>query len=1085
MVAALASCSVQAQSLAQDRSGTSASLILPEIDPVLAAERFDPVTMSGTQGYFRVGRSTTGHWWFQDPEGHPFFFRGVTSVSRGEELKPTGPYTRRVLDLYGRDPAGFRKATFERLRSWGFNALGAWSNQELWDQGMPFTVILNFAQSGPQIDGTYLPDVFDPAWEKGIDATAKKLAEPERTSKQLIGYFTDNELGWEQAPIGGLQLASDALDPKHSPTLLQLCQSQGQGTAAYEAAWRFVLARHGNSLQQLATDWKVPLDAQATVRLWTKGQSAIRSSEYLKDDAAFSGEFARRYFELTAKAIRKYDPNHLILGCRFGGPPGDAILAQVKRPWVDVVSANNYRYEMQARMNIYYRATGLPVLNTEFSWGHVGFSERPLPNEEPTGASAVERMVENGKTALEDSFHLPGLVGWTWYRWVDKVDFVPPITYGLVTIHNDPNTATTDLATRINRCAERIAVTGTCGTRVHELSVSPLNNRSSVGAPAAQGDPPSLPDPRPDPDGFHQRRTLMLQSLAGEDSTYFEKIKRVPDPNKYALPTVLAKLEEKTDQEGANAYLARHTDELYNFSVVGLTRLLSMYGNEVPADTRNKIEHNLSATATWTADGTENHKLMWLTSGEALTSKLPELTFWGGESEWRRKQLLEPIRLYVKRLYEVGEGEWDSSTYIPFGIQSFVNLYDFSTDPHARAVAAAALDWYSTALAMKYFHGTLAGPEERGFDDGTFSTNAALAGWLWWGDSMRPATSADFTGPRAINGRYSVYAALSSYRPHPALLELARKIHPLEGHETNPNYGMEKAAQNYGTFVSTDNYFLGSMELGARGVTPWENQISQWKLVARGDGENYVFTSLNPFHDPHEGKSPYDQVAQDKSTLIQMTSVPDGAEGAIDRLQEEISHRPSGDDRFHGRVVREARFWLPSQLVAAAKQGWFFIAANRTWVAVRPLLTGATLETPARGNEEKCVVSRGSITGFVVQVADQEKYPTLEEFQSAVTRSVDVDLSEVAKGHVRVKSLDGAQLDFTFSSSGTWPVFLVNGVAQPSNLSKVYDTPFIQQEGGRLTVRDSSGAGFQWDFTGDWPYYTELQGTGAHANQGK
>jgi hypothetical protein len=152
---------------------------------------------------------------------------------------------------------------------------------------------------------------------------------------------------------------------------------------------------------------------------------------------------------------------------------------------------------------------------------------------------------------------------------------------------------------------------------------------------------------------------------------------------------------------------------------------------------------------------------------------------------------------------------------------------------------------------------------------------------------------------------------------------------------------------------------------------------------------------------------------------------------------------------------------------------------------VRPLLTGATLETPARGNEEKCVVSRGSITGFVVQVADQEKYPTLEEFQSAVTRSVDVDLSEVAKGHVRVKSLDGAQLDFTFSSSGTWPVFLVNGVAQPSNLSKVYDTPFVQQEGGRLTVRDSSGAGFQWDFTGDWPYYTELQGTGAHANQGK
>jgi len=1072
---------------AQDRSvnASQSSLILPQIDPALAAERFDPTTITGTQGYFRVGRSMTGHWWFKDPEGQPFFYRGVTSVSRGDDLEHPQPYTKTALDVYGADPRAFRKATFERLRNWGFNALGAWSNKELWDQGMPFTVILNFAQAGPQIEGTYLPDVFDPAWEKGIDATAKNLAEPERTSKQLIGYFTDNELGWEQAPAGGLQLAGDALDPKLSPTLLQLCLSQAQGTPAYEAAWKFVLARHADSLQQLATAWKVSLNARATVQLWTKEHSAIRSQEYLKDDAAFSGEFAHRYFELTAKAIRKYDPNHLILGCRFGGPPGDAVLAEVKRPWVDVVSANNYRYEMQARMNIYYRATGLPVLNTEFSWGHGGFSERPLPNEEPTGSSALERMVENGKSALEDSFRLSGLVGWTWYRWVDKADFVPPITYGLVTIHNDPNTATTDLASRINGCAERIAVTGTCGSRVSDLAVSPLNNRSSYGAPAAQGAPPALPDPRPDPDGFQQRRELMLQSLSAEDSTYFEKIKRVPDPNKYALPTVLAKLQEKTDQQGAYDYMARHTDEMYNFSVVGLARLLPMFGEEIPTDTRKRIEQNISATAIWTADGTENHKLMWLTSGEVLASQLPQLSFWGGASEWRRKQLLEPIRLYVKRLYEVGEGEWDSSTYAPFGIQSFVNLYDFSTDPHARAVAAAALDWYSTALALKYFHGTLAGSEERGFDQGRFSTDAALAGWLWWGDSMRPATAADFTGPRALNGRYSVYAALSNYRPHPALLEIARKIYPLEGHETKPNYGMENAAQNYGTFVGTDNYFLGSMMVGARGLTPWENQISQWKLVARGDGENYVFTSLNPFHDPNEGKSPYDQVAQFKSTLIQMTSVPEGAEAAIDRLQEEISRRPSGDDRFQGRAAREARFWLPPKLDVVTEQGWFFIAANRTWVAVRPLLSGAALEAPIKIDDEECIVSKGSVTGFIVEVADREKYPSMKKFRSAVVGSVEVNLADISKGHIEVKSLDGAQLDFTFNSSGTWPVFLVNGVAQLPNLSKVYDTPSVQQEGGRLAVRDSSGTGFQWDFTGDWPYYTELQGADTHANQVK
>ncbi len=451
--------------LAQTPSST-VPVNLPPVDPVFARQQFDTKTLAGRRGYFRVGRSITGHWWFQDPQGNPFFYRGVTSVSRGDDLEHPRPYTKAVLDIYGLDPSGFRNATFERLHQWGFNALGAWSSKELWDQGMPFTIILNFLTAGPQIEGMDLPDVFDPAWRRGIDATAKKIVEPERKSRALVGYFTDNELSWGQQIPGGLNLASNALDPKRAPTLLQLCLSESPDKAAYQAAWKFLLARHGGSLHQIAMAWKVPLDDRSIVQGWTKAQAALQSVEYVKDDSAFTAEFARRYFKLTAQAIHRYDRHHLILGCRFGGAPPDSVLAQIRRPWVDVVSANNYRYEMKQRMSIYARTTGMPVLNTEFSWGHGGFSKRPLPNEGPSGATDVERMVGNGEAALEEAFRMPELVGYTWYRWSDKVAFVPPVTYGLVTIHDDPNTITTDLVTRVNQCAERISVTGSCALKV-------------------------------------------------------------------------------------------------------------------------------------------------------------------------------------------------------------------------------------------------------------------------------------------------------------------------------------------------------------------------------------------------------------------------------------------------------------------------------------------------------------------------------------------------------------------------------------------------------------------------------------------
>ncbi|NEN98699.1 MAG: hypothetical protein F6K50_25295, partial [Moorea sp. SIO3I7] len=172
------------------------SLLASQAASPLAQVRIKTETVVGQQDFFRVGKSHKGRWWLIDPDGKPFLYRGVTSVNFGYP----DPYVPVVEDKYGQDPAAFREATFERLRSWNFNALGAWTPPQLWDQGMPYTVILNFVKAAPdselRVDDKKLklPDVFDPKWIEGIDAKAKEIVAPVASSKLLVGYFTDNEL---------------------------------------------------------------------------------------------------------------------------------------------------------------------------------------------------------------------------------------------------------------------------------------------------------------------------------------------------------------------------------------------------------------------------------------------------------------------------------------------------------------------------------------------------------------------------------------------------------------------------------------------------------------------------------------------------------------------------------------------------------------------------------------------------------------------------------------------------------------------------------------------------------------------------
>jgi len=430
--------------------------------PALADDvRILPETVRGTAGHFRVGHTAEGRWWFLDPADKPFLYRGVCGVNRagtqgGRRGRP-GPYAEAVDAKYGypESPARFVTATLERLRAWNFNALGAWATAEFFDQGMPFTEILEFAKVGPQLElpGVHVPDVFSPDWIAAVDAQAKLICTPLRESRDLIGYFTDNELGWGQPETDEIWGAPDSVN-RRGPTLLQACLTAPEETAAHAAAWKFVLDRHGNDFAGVAKAWGLKTPNREAFIAATRDGLVVLTKGYGEDHAAFTRLFVRRYVQLCAEAIRKYDPNHLILGARFGAPPGVHVLSEFKSPWVDVVSANNYRPKMRDRVEIYHHPAGMPILIGEFAWASPPFSDpRHLPPEARTDIPAHIRKA--GPASLEEAFTHPALVGYTWYRWVQ--DAKNGIGYGLVDRADEPVPLNIELVTETNARLEAIA----------------------------------------------------------------------------------------------------------------------------------------------------------------------------------------------------------------------------------------------------------------------------------------------------------------------------------------------------------------------------------------------------------------------------------------------------------------------------------------------------------------------------------------------------------------------------------------------------------------------------------------------------
>jgi hypothetical protein len=339
-------------------------------------------------GFFRVEK-IEGKWWFVDPDGHLFLSvgsdvmqpgMGTSTLDRASifaalppvELNRAVPrdegrglasfYSWNLSRRYGADwKKQWVDFTLRRMAAWGFNTIGNWSDPELWAaRRTPYAMPLD-GWGMEQYMG--MPDVYSPAWLKQVDEAAKRQCAPRKADPWLLGYFIANEPAWPGREV----LVADLI-------------LKGPDTATKKA------------LQALLAKENTPQRKKAfMLQCFEKELAAINAG------------------------VKKYDPNHLNLGIRFGGQPEDEIVRMTRN--FDVYSQNIYsEVPDRAQLDKLYALTGLPMIIGEF---HMGTPGRGMSAGLVQAKDQAERGVAY-RYYVEQAVSMPALIGTHWFQWIDE-----------------------------------------------------------------------------------------------------------------------------------------------------------------------------------------------------------------------------------------------------------------------------------------------------------------------------------------------------------------------------------------------------------------------------------------------------------------------------------------------------------------------------------------------------------------------------------------------------------------------------------------------------------------------------------------
>ena len=374
-------------------------------------------------------KELNGVWWLINPEGKQFFSSGVCCVNTGASFEDYS-YENPGYSAWQHfsDPMEWAEYTIDSLKSWGFTTIGGWSSTQYFTSS-PKQIFFNPVMAMGMDAGAPWYDMWDSTVVKRIEQIARERILPVKDSPNLIGYYTDNEMGWWNAALWNMTLKNPATSIARQK-MIELISDH------YKNSWNDLLKdfdpENANSFDELKNGGHLYL------RPGGNGIFVVRQ---------FVGMIAERYYSLTKKIVCKYDKKGLILGDRYQSFYYPEV-AKAASKYVDVVSTNlnanwNDGTFTRCYLSTLYELTRKPIAIGEY---YMAANENRSGNKNSSATfPTVQTQKQRADGFIKQAEYFsqtPFVVMADWFQFFDEPthgrDDGEDYNMGLIDIHGKP-----------------------------------------------------------------------------------------------------------------------------------------------------------------------------------------------------------------------------------------------------------------------------------------------------------------------------------------------------------------------------------------------------------------------------------------------------------------------------------------------------------------------------------------------------------------------------------------------------------------------------------------------------------------------
>lgn len=399
-----------------------------------------------------------------------------------------------------------------------------------------------------------------------------------------------------------------------------------------------------------------------------------------------------------------------------------------------------------------------------------------------------------------------------------------------------------------------------------------------------------------------------------------------------------------------------------------------------------QMVHDYLATANFYRGDTENHLTMYYTGLYLAAQTFPDLPaekwYTGKPSQENKKEAEGWFDDWMRLTTTIGQGEFDSPTYMTVFLAPMFSLYQWAKDPVIKQNALAMLHWLIADYAVEHLNGVYVGAHSRDYPERIIQprhSGMTSWGWLLFGKTeqliyplLLTAAMSDFQLPEILYGiginRSKPYVHTETKRVR-NIIRLGKKRNP-------PVYKY--------TYM-TKNFALGSM-MGGAILQPIQQH--NWDVSFMMDSPYMSIFTVHPYvgtpdlamffpeemkfsidevasnhtyygkEDKWVSSSPYEQAFQHKNSIIVLYNIPKGEKfGHIDGFFPKDLERREIDE-----------------------SGWIFCQGGQTYIAYFPLQPYKWIE------ESDCFRLRSYDlkNGCIVEVAQAEEYQSFNAFKKQI-----------------------------------------------------------------------------------------------------